>query len=142
MNDKLYEWLRKEFYYSNHPKYRHLFEEWVRNITQSQIDGFRRQMINKENNIQEFMVQVNFEHFTIGTKLYAYFSSQIKIYVVTEVSMHYNVDVNGKARIWLAYDLQNVERSSDTPRILDSDINKVYFSSEQELLKYIVGQMN
>lgn len=25
--------------------------EWVRNITQSQIDGFRRQMFNKENNI-------------------------------------------------------------------------------------------
>lgn len=53
MNNKLYEWLHKEFYYSNHPKYRHLFEEWVRNITQSQIDGFRRQMFNKENNILE-----------------------------------------------------------------------------------------
>lgn len=88
------------------------------------------------------MVQVNFKHFTIGTKLYACFSSQIRIYIVTEVSMHYNVDVNGKACIWLAYDLQNVERSSDTPRILDSDINKIYFSSEQELLKHIVGQMN
>lgn len=53
MNNELYEWLRKEFYYSNHAKYRHLFEEWVRNITQSQIDGFRRQMFNKENNILE-----------------------------------------------------------------------------------------
>lgn len=53
MNDKLYEWLRKEFYYSNHAKYRHLFEEWMRNITQAQIDGFRRQMFNKENNILE-----------------------------------------------------------------------------------------
>lgn len=88
------------------------------------------------------MVQVNFEHFTIGTKLYACFSSQIKIYVVTGVSMHYNVDVNGKACIWLAYDLQNVECSSDSLRISDSDINKIYFSSEQELLKYIVGQIS
>lgn len=51
MNNKLYEWLRKEFYYSNHAKYRHLFEEWVKNITSSQIDGFSKQMYNKENNV-------------------------------------------------------------------------------------------
>lgn len=88
------------------------------------------------------MVQVNFEHFTIGTKLYACFDSQIKIYVVTGVSMHYNVDINGKACIRLAYDLQNVGHPSESPRILDSDINKIYFSSEQELLKHIVGQMH
>lgn len=51
MNDKLYEWLRKEFYKSNHPKYRYLFEEWIKNITQSQIDGFSKQMYNQDNNI-------------------------------------------------------------------------------------------
>lgn len=50
-NDKLYRWLQEEFYYSNHSKYRHLFKEWIKNITQSQIDGFRKQMFNKENNI-------------------------------------------------------------------------------------------
>ena len=48
MNNKLYEWLRKEFYYSNHAKYRHLFEEWVRNITPSQIEGFNKQCITKK----------------------------------------------------------------------------------------------
>ena len=51
ITSKLYEQLRKEFYYSNHAKYRHLFEEWVKNITSSQIDGFSKQMYNKENNI-------------------------------------------------------------------------------------------
>lgn len=51
MTDKLYEWLRKEFYKSNHPKYRHLFKEWIDNITQSQIDGFNKQMYNQENNV-------------------------------------------------------------------------------------------
>lgn len=51
MTPKLYEWLRKEFYYSNHNKYRHLFEVWVANITQSQIDGFNKQMYNQENNV-------------------------------------------------------------------------------------------
>ena len=30
MTDKLYEWLRREFYSSNYNKYRHLFEEWVK----------------------------------------------------------------------------------------------------------------
>lgn len=87
------------------------------------------------------MVQVNFEHFTIGTKLYACLDSQIRIYIVTEVNMHYYVDPNGKACIRLMYKLQNVERLTESLRISDSDINKVYFSSEQELLKYIVGQM-
>lgn len=48
MTTKLYEWLRLEFYKSNHAKYRHLFEIWVSNITQAQIDGFSKQMYNKE----------------------------------------------------------------------------------------------
>lgn len=51
MTTKLYEWLRSEFYKSNHAKYRHLFEIWVSNITQAQIDGFSKQMDNKENKI-------------------------------------------------------------------------------------------
>ncbi len=51
MTDRLYEWLRREFYSSNHPKYRHLFEEWVSNITEGQIEGFKKQMYNKENNV-------------------------------------------------------------------------------------------
>lgn len=49
MTDKLYEWLRREFYFSNHNKY--LFEEWVSNITSSQIEGFSKQMYNRENNV-------------------------------------------------------------------------------------------
>lgn len=51
MTPKLYEWLRQEFYRSNHSKYRHLFETWVSNITEGQIIGFSKQMYNKENNI-------------------------------------------------------------------------------------------
>lgn len=51
MTTKLYEWLRSEFYKSNHAKYKHLFETWVSNITQAQIDGFSKQMYNKENKI-------------------------------------------------------------------------------------------
>lgn len=47
MTTKLYEWLRSEFYKSNHNKYKHLFEIWVSNITQAQIDGFSKQMYNK-----------------------------------------------------------------------------------------------
>lgn len=53
MTTKLYEWLRSEFHKSNHSKYKHLFHIWVNNITQSQIDGFSKQMYNKENNIYE-----------------------------------------------------------------------------------------
>lgn len=56
MNDKLYEWLRREFYFSNHNKYKYLFEEWVRNITPSQIEGFSKQMYNKENNVLDLSI--------------------------------------------------------------------------------------
>lgn len=51
MTPKLYEWLRREFYSSNHNECKHLFEIWVSNITQAQIDGFSKQMYNKENGI-------------------------------------------------------------------------------------------
>lgn len=51
MTQKLYNWLEKEFYQCNHPKYKHLFKEWVLNITESQVFGFERQMFNKENKV-------------------------------------------------------------------------------------------
>lgn len=50
MSEELYKWLQEEFYRSNHPKYRHLFTEWVRNITKFQIAGFSKQMYRKKNN--------------------------------------------------------------------------------------------
>ena len=42
MNEELYNWLEKMFMYSNIPKYRKYFKEWVDNITESQIVGFDR----------------------------------------------------------------------------------------------------
>lgn len=51
MTRELYNWLQREFYFCNHSKYRHLFETWISNITQAQIDGFSKQMYNKENGI-------------------------------------------------------------------------------------------
>lgn len=47
MSRELYNWLQREFYLSN----RHLFEVWISNITQAQIEGFRKQMFNKENKV-------------------------------------------------------------------------------------------
>lgn len=43
-NDLLYTWLEKQFYYSNHTKYRKYFKEWISNITQDQLNGYRNQM--------------------------------------------------------------------------------------------------
>lgn len=51
MTRKLYNWLQREFYLCNHSKYRYLFKTWVDNITQNQIDGFNKQMYNKENKV-------------------------------------------------------------------------------------------
>lgn len=51
MTPMLYEWLRKMFYKDNHPKYRHLFERWIQNLTWNQILGFEKQMYNYKNKI-------------------------------------------------------------------------------------------
>lgn len=48
---KLKEWLRKEWYYSSHVKYRRYFEEWWENITDNQIFHFSRMMYNQENGV-------------------------------------------------------------------------------------------
>ena len=41
MTRELYNWLQRDFYLCNHSKYHHLFDMWIGNITQDQIDGFR-----------------------------------------------------------------------------------------------------
>lgn len=51
MTTKLKEWLRTQWRYSNHAKYQHYFDEWISNITPSQIEGFEKQMYNLENHI-------------------------------------------------------------------------------------------
>lgn len=49
MDKELYDWLKREFIYSNLPKYHKLFKVWVSNINKDQIDGFTKQMaIQKE----------------------------------------------------------------------------------------------
>lgn len=45
ISEELYNWLEKEFYRCNHSKYRKYFKEWIENITDSQIDGFYKQML-------------------------------------------------------------------------------------------------
>lgn len=47
MDTQLYNWLEKEFYRSNHPKYHKYFKEWVDNIILTQIEGFRNLMIGQ-----------------------------------------------------------------------------------------------
>lgn len=45
------EWLRYQWRISNHSKYQHYFEEWVKNILPEQIQGFEKQMYNLENHV-------------------------------------------------------------------------------------------
>jgi hypothetical protein len=43
MTDALHRWLQEIWKHHNHPKYQKYFEEWVKNLTPAQIDGFTRQ---------------------------------------------------------------------------------------------------
>lgn len=42
--EKVVEWLEQMFIKDNHPKYRHLYKEWSKNLTDSQLSGFLHQM--------------------------------------------------------------------------------------------------
>lgn len=53
MEDKLYEWLKLRWKYDNLPKYQKYFEGWVKNLTNSQIDGFAKQLMQIENGSME-----------------------------------------------------------------------------------------
>lgn len=44
MEKEVYEWLENMFTRSNIPKYRKYFKEWVDNLTEDQVFGFRRMM--------------------------------------------------------------------------------------------------
>ena len=44
MEDKLFEWLKFRFIRDNHKRYHKYFDEWISNITQSQIEGFKKCM--------------------------------------------------------------------------------------------------
>ena len=46
MGSNLYEYLRAEWHTNNLPKYFHYFDEWVKNLTTDQINGFTKHMDN------------------------------------------------------------------------------------------------
>ena len=47
MTRELYEWLKDRWRKDNHTKYLHYFDEWVENITESQIEGYVKQEGNR-----------------------------------------------------------------------------------------------
>ena len=49
--DELKEWMRKEWNYSSHVKYRHLFEMWWENALDYQLEYFKKQLYNLKNGI-------------------------------------------------------------------------------------------
>lgn len=40
---ELIEWLKLRFKYDNHPKYLKYCDEWISNLTESQLEGFDKQ---------------------------------------------------------------------------------------------------
>lgn len=51
IDNEMKEYLRKRFYYNNHPKYRKYFEEWLSGICKSQIVYFEKEKYRIENNV-------------------------------------------------------------------------------------------
>lgn len=51
MTPELVIWLENRWRTDNHTKYRHLFGEWLSNLTVPQMNGFEKQMYNDVNNV-------------------------------------------------------------------------------------------
>jgi len=51
VSNEMKEYLRKRFYYNNHPKYRKYFDEWLSGICESQIMYFEKEKYRIENNV-------------------------------------------------------------------------------------------
>lgn len=47
MRKLLMNWLEKEFYKCNHPKYHKYFKEWISNVVPSQLEGFSNMMVGQ-----------------------------------------------------------------------------------------------
>ena len=54
MTDELYDWLKREWIFSNVKKYHKYFKTWIENITEAQIIGYKNQMIRQKNHIQGY----------------------------------------------------------------------------------------
>lgn len=51
LDNELKEWLFQHWRRDNHTKYLRYFEEWISNITESQIYYFNKQMHNEKNGV-------------------------------------------------------------------------------------------
>ena len=45
----LFDYLRERFYKNNHTKYRKYFDEWVENVTETQLMYFEKERISIKN---------------------------------------------------------------------------------------------
>ena len=50
INETLFSYLRERFYKNNHAKYRKYFDEWINNVTKSQLYYFEIERMNIINN--------------------------------------------------------------------------------------------
>lgn len=50
INETLFYYLRERFYKNNHAKYRKYFDEWINNVTESQLYYFEIERMNIINN--------------------------------------------------------------------------------------------
>lgn len=51
MTEEMYTYLQQRFYRNNHAKYRKYFEEWVQNVTETQLMYFEKEKYHLDNNI-------------------------------------------------------------------------------------------
>lgn len=51
MTTEMYTYLQQRFYKNNHNKYSKYFEEWVQNVTETQLMYFEKEKFRLDNNI-------------------------------------------------------------------------------------------
>ena len=85
-------------------------------------------------------MNINFNLLECGTKLYSAERGRIEVYEVIKIKVEWNVESKSTPRTNIKYVLSHKE---GLPVVINnSEINTSYFVHKNDLIKYLINQLN
>lgn len=88
------------------------------------------------------MEQININYLPIETILYTCLNSEIRKFRIVKCNGNFTLQSNKEPYIYISYQVVEIDDSRNCFNVNDQEINKIYFTSEKELLKHIINQIN
>ena len=85
-------------------------------------------------------MNINFNLLECGTKLYSAMKGRIEVYEVIKVDVDWCIESKSTPIVSIKYVLSH---KGDLPVVIDnSEINTSYFVHKNDLIKYLINQLN